>query len=332
MHQVLLPRSYRVFEQALGFLNELILMRRLLLGGKQDIHEVSALPFAPGIHSVLGSLHWLETLPPSLEDDIRTAAKTVHFVIITLDDYVEEAKKRFNTELVYTPTTFKGGQKRFVLLWKLFGPELGEASKRLQELLAQPSCSSSGYEHRPKDSDAVYHSFGPLFNQLIVGCSRASNGMIIYQPHSHALAYMLERLKAHTSRDQNCIIPPDFEASSTPDEWLAEALVQFRHGNITVADGILAKLRFSKQQADEWKEMHALSPVSASSSATIPEPLSASSCMAASSSASQSFFRSEARAIKARPSKRRASSSPKESHIPFKKASTIPKYVPAIPQ
>lgn len=153
----------------------------------------------------LASLPWL-----------REAAKGTDFVVITSPACVEEARKRFNTPLVFTPETIKGLEYRIVIAWRLYSPEIfSDASLRLKELVGakQPI-------HQAKKGFGT-SQFNPHLHSIYTAYTRATELLLISEPATRENASLLERIHPLTEKglpEQSMV---QFSEASR-EQWLLE--------------------------------------------------------------------------------------------------------------
>lgn len=202
MQQVQLLRTYRIPSSGLPLNNRILYLEKLFVGGALHKQELPEIPCILDEASIPGSLHWYSELPDEVLDCIREAANSAQFAIITLPQYVEEARRLFATELIFTADTIKGLEFEGVLIYKLCNTEkFGQINRLLSDRLQKSASSSSASSaassssvHLPKNGKSAPQYAQP-FNHLFTATSRFSFCGIVVQPDHFLLEKSLPKKK-----------------------------------------------------------------------------------------------------------------------------------------
>src|SRR3990167_8949667 len=126
---VKLSTTYRCPKHIVSAANLVLRMKNTLLGGISDKDETPEIMPKLGDESG-GAVRIID------EDSLdRGLAQSTEFAIVTLPDFIEEARRIFNAELVFTPDQIKGLEYPTVALYRLLdSPLFEDASKKIKEL------------------------------------------------------------------------------------------------------------------------------------------------------------------------------------------------------
>jgi ankyrin repeat protein len=230
--RVTLHGSYRCPPQIMTIAKKVREFRDYLAQGTldkyQDIDEVEQRSSKMGRAYILdekdlASLPWL-----------REAAKGTDFVVITSAHYVEEARARFNTPLVFTPESIKGLEYRMVVTWRLYSPEVFRAiSLRLNELTGakQPI-------HQAKKGSGT-SQFNPPLHAIYTAYTRSTEMLLVCEPSAKDNMFLLEKIRPFTEKGLPEQGMMQYLASSQA-QWLLEVNKQLDVGNERLAAEIFA--------------------------------------------------------------------------------------------
>ncbi|MGQ3889076.1 ankyrin repeat domain-containing protein [Legionella sp. CNM-1927-20] len=246
---VQLKGSYRCPEEIIKVSNAVLQFKYQAIGSSfVDKNELAYVTTNQDLKQP-GAVHWLSQeadLKPLRED-----RNNVHFVVITCDEFLEEAQRLFGPERVFTPTTMKGLQAKHVLLYRFLDQDGFKAANEIIgndfELQKQPT------ETPKNNAGNIRHN--NLFNEFFVATTRAEVSLSIYQPddkdHKHVIRNKLKQfitdkpLQAHTQSTPT---------NSTKEEWLARAdYLEKELGQKEQAQEIRARFVEPEKKVDEPK-------------------------------------------------------------------------------
>ncbi|RUR17280.1 hypothetical protein ELY21_11205 [Legionella sp. km535] len=250
VQHIQLPSSYRVFPNAQPLVDKLLDLRLKLIGGRADNLEYVQLPLTVEENSTLGSVHWFEQVPEDAHRALQDATQSSDLVIITLPEWIEEAKAFFNTDVVYTVDQVKGLQFPVVVLYRMAEDEaLIEANK----LLAHPERSyvaSSSTAHRPA-AGVGNPKFGPPLNRFFTAVTRAQQQIIVIQPSQHQYSYIIDAIRS-TERFGDDFKIELTKQSYSEDNWLQLVQKLIHKKELSLAQTIYVK--HLKKTTAEFKE------------------------------------------------------------------------------
>ncbi|CAM2881383.1 hypothetical protein [Legionella worsleiensis] len=250
VQHIQLPSSYRVFPNAQPLVDKLLHLRLKLIGGRADNLEYVQLPLTVEENSTLGSVYWFEHVPEDAHCALQKAPQSSDLIIITLPQWINEAKAFFNTDLVYTVDQVKGLQFPVVVLYRMAEDEaLREANK----LLAQPERSyvaSSSTAHRPA-AGVGNPKFGPPLNRFFTAVTRAQQQIIVIQPFQHQYSHIIDAIKSSEGCSDDFKIELT-KQSYSEDNWLQLVQKLIHKKELALAQTIY--VHHLKKTAPEFKE------------------------------------------------------------------------------
>ncbi|KTC69425.1 hypothetical protein Lbir_2164 [Legionella birminghamensis] len=242
-----LPHSYRCPANVVHFANRVIRLKNWLVGGRADKLEQAEIIPSPEQEKIPGTVVWVDKEEEF--ERLKEAAKESDFAIITLPQYVEEARRKYGSALIFTPEQIKGLEYKKVLLYRMLDDELCyEANKKINGLSDEElNCLTN----RAKEG-CEEDQFGPPFNKFFTSCTRSTADLYIDQPEKHATRnltrFFKKGIKAAELPVQNKA--PKTEAERLAD-WTEEARRQYEEGNIDISKNIYEQCLKNKiPQAD----------------------------------------------------------------------------------
>ncbi|STX51122.1 ankyrin repeat protein [Legionella busanensis] len=179
----------------------------------------------------------LEENEKKLNGLIDNNRDNVNFVVITSPEHMDEAIALFGQERVFTAKQMKGLQAKTVLLYRFFEQEnFRAANKDLDKNLELQDNTTISKDSR----GSIRHN--NIFNELFVACTRAESDLIIYQPPVHSIQACISPLEKWVL---TCLAPPassnQEHVISTREEWLEQAQIYRKNGQIDQAEAIEAR-------------------------------------------------------------------------------------------
>ncbi|RUR17282.1 hypothetical protein ELY21_11215 [Legionella sp. km535] len=257
-----LPCSYRVFPNAQSLVDRILDLRLKLIGGRADNLEYVKLPMTVEQNSTLGSVHWFDRVSEAVQTALQEATHSSDLIIITLPEFIEEARIFFKTDLIYTVDQVKGLQFPVVVLFRMAEDKaLEEANK----ILSKPESSyvaSSSTTNRPADG-VGNPKFGPPLNRFFTAATRAQQQIIVIQPHQHKFGYVINAMKSAEQSADEFKIELN-KQSYSEEKWLDLIRKLISKNEIALARKIY--IQYLKKTPIEFKEFvkQAKTPCSAS--------------------------------------------------------------------
>lgn len=253
LSEQLLSFTYRCSRLVTEAANQLIQLKYHLVGGAADKDECNTIHLPKNSNTGEGSLEWKNTT----DDLTHLINQGVSLAVITHPDFVEEAKIKFATTLVFTPSQIKGLEYDRVVVWKPCQTSLAfEANKHLK---ARPFVPPSG--NRAKHGRS-HEEFLPFFDELITAVTRARRELIWVDDDVHQIEQLRDFLAptfkqstassstASTSTSSTSTTAPA-PAGNSKEDWLEEAKRQRLLGNIQHAEAIEARFNPSVGQSTQ---------------------------------------------------------------------------------
>ncbi|KTD48129.1 hypothetical protein [Legionella quateirensis] len=245
-----LPCSYRVFPNAQPLVDRVLDLRMKLIGGRADNLEYVQLPMTVEQNSTLGSVHWFDKVPAAVHSALQEATQSSDLIIITLPEFIDEAKKFFKTDLVYTVDQVKGLQFPVVVLYRMAEDKaLEEANK----LLGTPELSyvgSSSTANRPAEG-VGNPKFGPPLNRFFTAATRAQQQIIVIQPPQHKFSHVINAMKSAEQSNEDFKIELN-KQSYSEEKWMDLVKKLIRKNEIPLAKKIY--IQHLKKAPIEFKE------------------------------------------------------------------------------
>ncbi|KTD16763.1 hypothetical protein [Legionella jordanis] len=210
--------------------NKIIQIKNNLTGGLADKREFVSFS-ATSQEKEEGSIQWLATNSENEMESLRQAAQSTKFAVVTSELYVNEAKKLFNTPLVFTANEIKGLEYDSVVAYRLLETE---EFYRANAYLARMGHLSNPV-HRPKHAKGD-ESFGPPFNQLFTCFTRTRKNLFIIQNASHKLEKLISLIQQAIQQKPGADI--QIVESKSENDWEREAQRLEQMGKMQQANDI----------------------------------------------------------------------------------------------
>ncbi len=239
--QFMLNGSYRFPETLMRVANKVLELKLLLVGGvmdKENQRQIQQTKEQELFHKKSPhSLQWISKI-----NDIRTnpellekIAHSTRVAIITSDNYVDEAKKLFNTASVFTPESIKGLEFYLIIIYRpLDHPQAELANKKLANKNwgnIPQNLPKKGQEHDPRDILFI--------NQLYTAITRSESELLFVQEEHHKINHLVTFLKQVF--DPKETIKTDYLEQSSSEDWLKLAEDALHQGNSEYAREIFAR-------------------------------------------------------------------------------------------
>ncbi|MBA2651909.1 MAG: hypothetical protein H0U73_06570, partial [Tatlockia sp.] len=184
-----------------------------------------------------GSVKWFDNLEGSRLFELQQLAQSPDFAIVTAKEYKDEAKKLFNTALVFTPEEIKGLQYKHIMAYRLWvNPLFEEADKVIGE---KSSIFSKKSDHRAKKNQGKEH-LGPPFNAFYTACTRTTDTLYVFQEDNHKLKNIIAHLKKAIPLEQKESLETIPLPILNPEKLNAD---RFEHVKVLLSQGHLEQAR-----------------------------------------------------------------------------------------
>ena len=241
--------SYRCPKHIAAVANALLQAKYEITGGAADELESTSIHALQGDSQQTGDVCFI--LPDDMEKEehvwLLTKEHGTNVAVVTLPEFVEKAKVRFQTPLVFTPEQMKGLQYPWVIAYELL-PSDKPFLKACLTLSPAPIMREK--IHMPKQDRGDFE-LATQFASIYVGFSRAMERLIIIQTPCYHHAALLTRLQNAVEKPGRGAMP--FSTQITPNDWLNEAIKLHSVGAHEQAQAIYNKLTDDKKE-----EFHAL--------------------------------------------------------------------------
>lgn len=188
-----------------------------------------------------GEVLWLDNLTQENVLNLQKEGQSTNFAVVTLPEYIAQAKAIFKTELVFTVEQIKGLEYSKIVMYRLMNSAIYFTANNLLALLEKQGSKSEGQDQ-----------FGPAFNLLYTACTRATQTLVIVEDNvetSHKLLHLTKWLKSRA-------IKSEFQPKVVNIEpnWFTEAKNQLLVGNIKIAHEICNKrLKMTDEEFNQFK-------------------------------------------------------------------------------
>ncbi|MBL7479847.1 UvrD-helicase domain-containing protein [Legionella bononiensis] len=245
-----LPCSYRVFPNAQPLVDRILDLRMKLIGGRADNLEYVQLPMTVEQNSTLGSVHWFDKVPEAVHSALQEATQSSDLIIITLPEFIEEAKKFFKTDLVYTVDQVKGLQFPVVVLYRMAEDKALEDANKLLGNPEHSYLGSSSTTNRPAEG-VGNPKFGPPLNRFFTAATRAQQQIIVIQPPQHKFSHVINAMRSVEQSNEEFKIELN-KQSYSEEKWLDLVKKLIRKNEIPLAKKIY--IQHLKKAPIEFKE------------------------------------------------------------------------------
>ena len=247
-----LPSSYRCPSSVINLANAVINQKMALTGGLVDKEEYPEIKLNEYQEKNDGEVVWIDEKSQDYLDTIQQQfAQTTDFAIVTHQEFIAEAKQKFNTPLVFTPEEVKGLEYTTILAYKLFNDDV---FSQANTILKKKSGDTTKKTNRPKTKGDFDDSFGPLYNQIFTAFTRATTRLLIYQEQERSIQHVLQPLITITDSGESGIILVTAEESpATPDQWHQQMDQLIAQGKLKQARDIYThKLNLPAEDFDRY--------------------------------------------------------------------------------
>lgn len=234
INTVHLRQTYRCSQQVASTVTALMQAKQAIMG-KIDKEEEDCLRVDTEAAAV-GYVHL--TKPSALNEHqaILARSNTNHFAVVTRPDFIEEARARFNTPLVFTPEQIQGLEYHTVVAYKLFSDNhskqvLREIGPELEGL--DPTSISP---HRSKKGVTAHQAHAPWFSSLYTAYTRAAHTLLICEDElKHKSHNSLRDWLRQSTIDRKEASSPDMFPEHHKTDWAKEREKQIKHKNYAAA-------------------------------------------------------------------------------------------------
>ncbi len=245
-----LPQTHRCPEYVTQLANEVLRIKRLLIGGTGDKQEQLALQHAMKDDNHKGDVQWIEKPSRSELSYLRREAASSQFAVITLPEHIEEAKALFQTPMVFTISEVKGLEFLDVLVYRPLDNKLyQQANQHFKQL----DIDAAENKHRPK-AHRGQDQFSVPMNGLFTAITRTKNRLIVCQEKRRAVAELVSQLQKALPVNQSALLKENESHDpgyNTEKDWLEAAEKLWALDKKSQALGIMTdKLNYSRAQAE----------------------------------------------------------------------------------
>ncbi|KTD50660.1 UvrD/REP helicase [Legionella quinlivanii] len=231
LEHIELPHSYRCPADVVHFANTVIRIKNTVVGGSSDKLEKPEIKMSPEQANTPGMVHWLKQDKEELAK-LREMARQSNFAIITLPQYVKEARDKYPGVMIFTPEQIKGLEYENVLLYRMLDDTLcHEASRELDPNAKVPVNRA----RRGCSKDR----FGPPLNKFFTSCTRATRRLFVDQGKGHPLTMLCNELEKGIKTPDTAFLS-EVILKQTEEErlagWLEETCRLYRNGRKEMAE------------------------------------------------------------------------------------------------
>ena len=225
-----LSASYRCPNNVIQLANKVIKVKHQLVGGTADNLTYLDIPQQETSHP--GELIWADDKSSNdLMDKIKERSNQPDFAIITLPEFVQEAKEKFPSATVFVVEKIKGLEYDTILAYRLLDDKRFAQANTLYK-----NTSKEEKTHRPKAGKGD-ETFAPLFNQLFTAFTRTSRSLIIYQKDTREIRELMNAFR-ETDNKKNITCSPKLEQQEKTN-WDADIVKLIEVGLIKDANRII---------------------------------------------------------------------------------------------
>ena len=265
-NHITLSASYRCPEAIINMANAVLDLKSLATGDGQSNIVV------PKEQTGKGTVTWREQLTDLEYSEIKQAASSPDFAIITLEKDKGIAKKLFNTDLVFTVDEIKGLEYKHIMAYNLFDDLLFKDADRIINDKSPEHLKNTG--NRAK-KDQGQEQFGPIFNSVFTAFTRATDNLTIYQENHLNLPNIKEKLLAalpqtnkeplnnpssvlpttSTSTTSTTTTTPVLSSKNIEEQWFSQVKIQLDRGDEVRAKTIyIKKLNKTAAEFEQFKK------------------------------------------------------------------------------
>lgn len=225
-----LQLTYRSPPQVVGIANQILAFKRDLLGGLNYKGESVGIQALTSKHQG-GQFFLIQEEQLNACPWLEQSAKGTNFAVVTWPQYQKEAKKRFQTDFVFTPEQIKGLEFSFVLVFKLFAyyaPLFHYANQRIKQIRKLDQKTSM---HQPKEGkkDQKFQDYLNQINEIYTLCTRATQTLLLCREptEENSVLFDLFLPLGETQLPAEFLLAP----ANSLEDWEKQILTLFNTGN-----------------------------------------------------------------------------------------------------
>ncbi|ASQ45295.1 DNA/RNA helicase domain-containing protein [Legionella clemsonensis] len=247
-----LSATYRCPPAIVKLANKVIEIKNSLTGGIADKKEFTTISSVSDSQTETGFVQWLNY--SATEELLKLRQKEL--VVVTYEEFKDEAIKLFQTPLVFTPEQIKGLEYQTVVVFRLFDKEeFKQANAQLKNKIKEGTLVAP--MHRAKQGQRN-SSVGPLWNKIFTTFTRTKKNLIIVQDITQIV--QLSEVLQNAIANQNTLLHLEL-AEDYQTDWLKEADKQRQHGNEEIATRIeVEKLKENVEPVTQDVEYSSTNP------------------------------------------------------------------------
>jgi len=215
--------TYRCPLRVIDAANIVIALKQSLVGGKSDKAELSKIKASDETDRE-GQVILLQTEEILTNSWLMDQAKGTHLAIITTVELLEEAKKLFNTPLVFTVAQIKGLEYQTIIAYRLCRQDMFKA---IMQELPDGFANLEEKHHRAK-AGAGHLGFAPHLNQIFTAYTRALDTLVICETPTKYTQAFLDTLRII---NQPVMKEDVLDTLPIDDNWEDEARKHYTRGN-----------------------------------------------------------------------------------------------------
>jgi ankyrin repeat protein len=262
-----LPYTYRLPENVLEAANIILLLTRFIYQGRTADGQQNEIASILCDQDIPGIVNWFNPSQVSLENLQKLTARA-DCAVVTLPEFVEEAKRELNTDNVFTPDQIVGLQFPYIISYKYFsGKQHYEMLKEISKLISETPDDvilGGNKTNRTKDHSKKSDAF---WSRLYVLVSRASQSVIFYddipdlsnenkRKQENVLFHLYRFLVEHTATEEKIDLNNiKLDASTSKEAWLNLIKKYLAQGRIELAKNNF--FRRVKGAVDEFEALKA---------------------------------------------------------------------------
>ncbi len=219
--------THRCPENIAGFANIILEIKKALAGrsDKQEAEEI----FSSLKNGEAGQVVWLDKIKDHQKDYLKQLATGTTLAVVSLAEFIDEAREIYGTELVFTPEQIKGQQFNTVVAHRPFEDTgLIEASQLLKT-------------KREKDTP----NLRPAFNRIFTSITRSQKEFYVVQKTFHQASLLInlikDKLEERNLLSSSVTLPKVNQVAAEKENWREQFYRQIQHKNLVQAQRILEK-------------------------------------------------------------------------------------------
>lgn len=247
-----MPQSFRLPRIITQFTNEIIRLKRMLVGGKADKVESDCIEIADS-NDEQGNIVWLDSSNQQDMQLLKTYGNSPTTSVLCFSQHARFFEEQFETPKVFSTQEYKGLEDETIILAGLMDCEQVTEISKLYRNLSEDEQKRGSFFHRPA-AKHFNEGLQLVFNFLITAMTRSRKNLFIVEDMSSASVRHRVESIFNVYQAVVALVPQQIRENinqAQAQDWLAEAKRLQENGHQEIAQKVLEKKVKPVEKKDE---------------------------------------------------------------------------------